>query len=203
MDRNLDNFEIIIRKMFEEQLNPDVCYHNLEHTLSIVDRVREIGLYYKLEKSELEEVFFSGWLHDVGYWNGKALEHELRGAEFAQTFLQELGLTQKRIDNICRAILATKVPQQPSNLFESILCDADLYHLSSDQCYAQTLLLKQEFEQLNEQKVDLLDWLRNSEKFMVDHQYHTTYALKFFKPGKDKNLKFLKSQIDKLSKAAI
>ncbi len=203
MDIQLANFEITLRKMFAERLNPDVCYHNIHHTLSIVEKVCEIGTYYKLKQTQLDDLFFAGWLHDVGYWNGVALDHELRGAEFAREFLKEFGLDQKRIDSICGAILATKVPQQPTNLIESIICDADLYHLSSYQCYAQTLLLKKEYEQLNSESVDLLDWLRNSERFMNDHHYHTDYALEFFRPGKEENLNYLQSQIEDLTKAAI
>lgn len=201
MDRHLENFEHDIRKLFAEQLISDVCYHNLDHTLSIVSKVKEIGEYYQLNKSELENLFFAGWLHDVGYWGGVALDHEKRGAEFAQEFLKKYEVPKARIDVICQAILATKVPQQPKNLMDCIICDADLYHLSSDQCYDQTLLLKKENEQLNGKPVELLDWLRNSEKFMEGHHYHTEYAVKFFRPGKIENLKFLRSKIEELANA--
>tara|TARA_R110002012_G_scaffold124377_3_gene275475 strand:+ start:12143 stop:12754 length:612 start_codon:yes stop_codon:yes gene_type:complete len=200
---SLTSFEHRIRKLFAERLNPAVCYHNLDHTLSIVDKVNEIGEYHQLDKEQLENLFFAGWLHDVGYWEGIAIEHEERGANFAQDFLMEFGLPEARIEVICSAIRATKVPQKPRNLMESIICDADLYHLSSDQFYEQTLLLKQEFEQLNNQSVDLLGWLRNSEKFMKSHHYHSPYALKFLQPGKDENFQYLLSKIDELAKASL
>ncbi|MEB2775157.1 HD domain-containing protein [Algoriphagus sp. D3-2-R+10] len=203
MDKDLDNFEYNIRKMFAERLNPNVCYHNLEHTLSIVAKAKEIGEYYQMDKDELEDLFLSGWLHDVGYWEGVALDHEKRGADFAQDFLQEFGVPKSRIEAIYNAILATKVPQTPKNLMDSIICDSDLYHLSSNQFYAQTLLLKKENEQLNGRPVELLGWLRNSEKFMTEHQYHTDYAIRFFQPGKDENLEFLRSKIEELEKTGI
>ncbi|WP_146260464.1 HD domain-containing protein [Algoriphagus chordae] len=175
----------------------------MDHTLTIVDKAKEIGEYNDLGNEQLEDLFLAGWLHDVGYWEGIAQDHEERGADFAQDFLPKFGIDQARIDKIRGAILATKVPQQPHNLIESIICDADLYHLSSTQCYAQTLLLKKEYEQLNNQSVVLLDWLRNSEDFMKNHQYHTDYALEFFQLGKDKNLKFLQLKIEELAKAEI
>lgn len=203
MDIHLKNFELAIRKMFAERLIPEVCYHNLDHTLSIVSTVNEIGVYYHLDKEGLENLFFAGWLHDVGYWEGIALDHEKRGAEFAKDFLKNYHVSESRIEVICQAILATKVPQEPHNLMDSILCDADLYHLSSEKCYAQTLLLKKENEQLNGKPVDLLAWLRNSEKFMEGHHYHTDYAVKYFRPGKVENLKFLKSKIEEQAKAEV
>ncbi|MEB2785195.1 HD domain-containing protein [Algoriphagus persicinus] len=200
MDRHLESFECSIRKMFAERLNPDVCYHNLDHTLSIVAKVEEIGTYFQMDQTDLEDLFLSGWLHDVGYWEGVALDHERRGADFARVFLKQFEVSQDRIDRICAAILATKVPQQPQNLMDSIICDADLYHLSSDQFYAQTLLLKKENEQLNGRPVELLGWLRNSESFMIDHHYHTDYAFNFFQSGKEENLKFLRTKIEELEK---
>ncbi|WP_339752346.1 HD domain-containing protein [Algoriphagus aquimarinus] len=203
MDLQLKNFECSIRKMFAERLNPKVCYHNLDHTLSIVAKVNEIGLYYEMSKIQLEDLFLAGWLHDVGYWGGVALDHEERGADFAQDFLPKFGISQNRIEAICQAILATKVPQKPKSLMDSILCDADLYHLSSDQCYDQTLLLRKENEQLNERSVVLLDWLRNSEVFMKSHHYHTEYAIKYYQSGKDENLAFLQSKIADLAKVEI
>ncbi|WP_339868185.1 HD domain-containing protein [uncultured Algoriphagus sp.] len=203
MDILLDTFELAIRKLFAERLNPDVCYHNIDHTLSIVAKVKEIGLYYNLEQEQLDELFIAGWLHDVGYWNGVAIDHELRGAAFAREFLKQYDVSEEGIERICGAILATKVPQQPHNLMESIICDADLYHLSSDQCYAQTLLLKKETEQLSGNPIELLDWLKNSEKFMVNHHYHTEYAAKFFQQGKEENLRFLQTKIEELAKAEI
>ncbi|RAI89456.1 HD domain-containing protein [Algoriphagus yeomjeoni] len=203
MDIHLKTFEQDIRRLFAERLIPEVCYHNLDHTLSIVSKVKEIGEFYNLDKSELEDLFFSGWLHDVGYWKGVALDHEKRGAEFAKEFLKNYNVPARRIKVICQAILATKVPQKPKNLMDSIICDADLYHLSSDQFYAQTLLLKKESEQLNGEPLELLDWLRSSEKFLEGHHYHTDYAVKFFRPGKIENLKFLRSKIEELAKAAV
>jgi hypothetical protein len=203
VDILLDTFEFTIKKMFSERLNPNVCYHNIDHTLSIVAKVSEIGEFHQLGQDQLEDLFFAGWLHDVGYWDGIALDHEQRGAEFAMEFLKEFGVSEDRLKSICGAILATKVPQRPNNLIESIICDADLYHLSSDQFYAQTLLLKKENEQLNGRPVELLDWLKNSNDFMINHHYHTEYASIFFQSGKDKNLKFLQSKIAKLAKAEI
>ncbi|SFT38681.1 HD domain-containing protein [Algoriphagus locisalis] len=201
MDKQLENFEFAIRKMFAEQLIPEVCYHNLDHTLSIVSKVKEIGESYQLDKIELENLFISGWLHDVGYWGGVAEDHEKRGAEFALEFLEKFQVPKNRITMICQAILATKIPQKPQNLMDSIICDADLYHLSSDQFYDQTLLLKKENEQLTGKSVELLAWLRNSEKFMEGHHYHTDYAVKYYRPGKLENLNFLRSKIEELANA--
>ncbi|WP_310097836.1 Pycsar system effector family protein [Algoriphagus sp. 4150] len=191
----MGKFESWIRKMFENRQKSEICYHNIDHTLQIVEKVREIGEYYKLEKEEQEDLFFAGWMHDVGYWEGKGEGHEARGAEMAQEYLLQLGISKERIDRIKSIILATRIPQNPQNLLEEIICDADLYHLSSEQFYDQTLLLKKEKENSGYGKIPLSEWLTGSQVFMLSHQYHTEYARKFLQPGKEKNLKLIEMKI--------
>lgn len=182
--------------MFENRQKSEICYHNLDHTLQIVEKVNEIGDYYKLGKEEKDDLFFAGWMHDIGYWEGEGEGHEIRGAEMAEDCLIQVGISKERVDRIKSLILATRIPQNPKNLLEEIICDADLYHLSSDQFYEQTLLLKKEKENLGYGKVPLSDWLRSSQVFMLSHRYHTEYARKFLQPGKEKNLKLIEMKIE-------
>lgn len=144
MDKQLEKFESWIRKMFENRQKSEVCYHNMDHSLQIVEKVAEIGAYYNLSKEDREDLYVAGWMHDIGYWEVKGEGHELKGSEMAQDYLIELGLEQERIDRIKALILATKMPQSPKNLLEKIICDADLYHLSSEHYFDQTILLKKE-----------------------------------------------------------
>jgi predicted metal-dependent HD superfamily phosphohydrolase len=174
--------------MFEIQLQPQVCFHNLSHTLFIVEKVQEIGAYYQLPKEEMEDLFFAGWFHDIGYWDGDPVEHEAQGAEMAAGFLKNFEHNPDRIERITSAILATKMPQRPRNLFEQILCDSDLYHLSTDQWYELTLLLKEERDVLIGDNLNLLEWLKISRDFVNSHQYHTDYAKNFLEPKKKANL---------------
>ncbi len=195
MDNQLLKFESWMRKMFANMQMPEVCYHNLDHTLHIVNQVNVLGKYYNLPEQELEDLFYAGWLHDVGYWDGVAEGHEKQGADLAQSCLQELGLPKERIRRIQSAILATKVPQNPKDLFESIICDADLSQLSSDLFYHQTLLLRKEKESALGKEIPLLEWLKGTRDFLNSHHYHSEYALKFFQPGKEKNMAILEEKI--------
>lgn len=195
MDNQLVRFESWMMEMFANMQMPEVCYHNLDHTLLIVDTVNVLGKYFGLTDEDLEDLFYAGWLHDVGYWDGVAEGHEQQGANLAQTCLKELGLPDDRIHRIQSAILATKVPQQPKDLFESIICDADLSQLSSDLFYYQTLLLRKEKESALRKEIPLLDWLKGTRDFLNSHHYHSKYALRFFQPGKEKNMAILEEKI--------
>lgn len=196
MDNQLKKFESWMREMFAEKQMPEVCYHNLDHTLLIVQKVNEIGKYYELPEKDLEDLFYAGWLHDVGYWDGIAEGHEQQGADLAQKCLTELGLEDERIQRIKSAILATKVPQKPKDLFETIICDSDLYHLSSNLFYEQTLLLRKEKEAALGKKIPLAEWLKGTREFMKSHHYHSEFALKNFQPGKERNQRILEEKIE-------
>lgn len=191
-------FENDIRQLFHQKLIDQVVYHNIDHTISVVTKVNEIAVFLGLCTEDQQDLFVAAWLHDVGYWAGIPEGHEERGAEFAASFLPSYGFSKVRIERIQHAILATKVPQSPQDLISSILCDADLYHLSSDQFYAQTILLKEEKEKLENVTIDLKEWLGNSATFLHNHHYHTSFAAQFMQAGKDSNLSFLENKLKTL-----
>lgn len=184
--------------MFASRQKEEVCYHSIDHTSFMVQKVREMGEFYKLSEVDLEDLVFAAWLHDVGYWDGSAEGHEARGAEASQNYLSEFGLTQSRIDRIKSAILATRMPQSPKDLFESIICDADLYHLATDSFFEQTLLLKCEKERLGKNDLSLVEWLKESRKFVKNHRYHTTFGQQYLESAKKVNLNYLDLKIEQL-----
>lgn len=193
-------FETWIRSKFLESQVKEVVYHNLSHTEYIVEKVAEIANYYNLQEQDKEDLFYAGWLHDVGYWDGQGSGHEQRGCEFSQNCLLDFGLPQERINRIKAGILATKLPQNPQNLFESILCDADLYHTGTAGFLAKTYLLKEELERLGNGPFSEVDWLKKSLLFIQNHRYHTDYAQVNLEPVKGLNCKIIQQKIEILEK---
>lgn len=198
MEIQLENFETWIRKLFATELKPEICYHNLDHTVSIVKRVGVLADHYQLSGKDRTELLLAAWLHDIGYWDGNPREHEALGAEMAGEFLGHFGIDPVRIERIQSAILATKIPQQPKDLFESILCDSDLYHLANEDWFDQTLLLKKEREKLSGKVMELLPFLKLSREFVNNHSYHTDFAQTNLEPQKQLNLQKLESMIHQL-----
>ena len=62
--------------------------------------------------------------HTIGYDN-----HEYFGTQIAREWLPKFKYTQKQIDEICEIIMATKLPPEPKNLLQTIICDSDLDYL--------------------------------------------------------------------------
>lgn len=191
-------FESWIRSKFEGKKSKEFVYHNLSHTEFIVEKVLEIAKYYELSIHDQEDLFFAAWLHDVGYWDGEALDHEKRGSDLAQNCLSEFELTQDRIDRIKSAILSTKMPQDPKDLFESILCDADLYHLGTAELLDKSFLLKKEQERLGHGPISKAEWLKKTLQLLKIHQYHTSFAKTYLEPAKQINIKLIEQKIEML-----
>ena len=126
--------ETYVKRFMADKLDEKMCYHNLNHTLEVVEAAEIIGRGCKLNEDELEQVIIAAWFHDIGYYNGRE-DHELQSAELARSFLIKTSFPAYKIENVCSSILATKIPQSPKNLLEQVLCDADLYHLSTEKFF--------------------------------------------------------------------
>lgn len=72
--------------------------------------------------------------------------------------------------------MATKVPQNPQNLIESILCDADLLHLGKKGLLKKTEILKNEIENLKKIKFENEEWFEKTKSFLESHSFHTNYV---------------------------
>ena len=115
----------------------------------------------------------AAWLHDIGYiWDEKA--HEVRGCQFAKEFLPAWGFALDEIDAICEMIMATRIPQTPTNLMQEILCDADLDYLGRDDYFMISDRLLMEISRTND--LNSNDWKKLQLDFFNKHQYFTASA---------------------------
>jgi len=111
--------------LFNDQGDKPLVYHNYNHTVDVVNAVQEIGEAMNLNDSGIEILILSAWFHDCGYTQ-VVDGHEEISCEMAVDFLTSKGYPSDRIEQICAAIRATKMPQSPKSILDKILCDADL-----------------------------------------------------------------------------
>ncbi|MBX2894338.1 MAG: HD domain-containing protein [Cyclobacteriaceae bacterium] len=170
------------------------CYHSANHTAEVVKAAEEIGRHSSLTEDEMETVQIAAWFHDTGY-STDFLQHEKVSAEKAGELLTVWGATEEKIKAVRDAIAATKMPQRPVNLVDKVLCDADLYHLSTDQCEKFSNLLRQEMETVKDIKFTEEEWLRFNIQFLKTHTYFTPYGRTVLEDRKKKNIKKLKKKL--------
>lgn len=170
-----------------------LSYHNLEHTEAVASYARQIANHYQLNERDYFVVVAAAWLHDLGYSIERA-NHETEGAGAAAIFLANLGIPGPDIDAIRGCILATRLPQDPHNLLEEIVCDADLYHIGTSHFSERNKLMRKETEEIDQRKISKDEWRANTINFLETHTYRTEYARLLLNDQKQKNLEELKSK---------
>ncbi|WP_257667506.1 Pycsar system effector family protein [Parapedobacter tibetensis] len=196
MDYNkiIDDAATWVKQYFEGKNTSIYCFHDLTHTLDVVAAAQQMAEHYKLGEKERFIVIIATYFHDLGYFSGGAVGHELRSADLAESFLRQRDIDKDVIDSIKKCIMATHLPQTPGNLLESIVCDADLFHLGSDHFVDRNKLMRKEKKATSGVILTNDDWCRGTLSLMNTHHYHTTYAQQLLNDKKAENMAALREQ---------
>ena len=182
--------------LFQHKVKPEFVFHNLEHTEDVVEACSHMADYYQLNEEDRLVLMLAAWFHDVGYSGGQAEGHEELSVQMATQFLQNRQVDDAIIQRVASCIQATRMPQSPVSLIEKILCDADLFHLSTEDFKARNQLLKQERENLLGHKIDKQEWRKNNIQFLSQHKYYTDYGQEMLEHKKLENVSLFQKKKD-------
>lgn len=183
-----------VRHYFQTHNDPRLVYHNLAHTEEVVNAAQQIANHYQLSDEDFFTVTVAAYFHDTGYFED-ALSHEAKGAEMADHFLEKHNVNTNIRNGVKSAILATKIPQQPTNEIDKILCDADLFHLGLTDFRKKGKLMHKEVELIYKKDISKTEWRQKDIQFMESHHYHTDYANLLLSDQKQANIDKLKSKL--------
>ena len=190
------NFSIMQNEVLERMqhdLPKNLYYHNIKHTTDAIYRVTDIGTKENVSEEDLLLLRCAALFHDTGFMVSYD-NNESIGANLAQQFLARYKFTREQIDVVRGIINATKVPQNPHNLLEEIMCDADLDYLGRPDFIPISQNLFRELFERN--KIDSIEqWNMMQYKFITEHHYFTETAKRSGEPGKKQVLKELKELI--------
>ena len=175
---------------FQSHRDERLVYHNRSHTEGVVSAAMLMADHYKLSERDRFVVNTAAWFHDLGYYVEPS-DHERRGAEMAADFLKENNAPEEDITAVQGCILATRMPQNPVNLLEQIVCDADLFHLGKEEFPEKSKLMRKECTFFFAKNCDKEAWRNKTIKLFQTHQYHTDYARTHLAEKKQANLKKL------------
>ena len=193
----IEKAEAYVREFLSKNFTDKICYHNIDHTLEVVEAAEKIGNKCKLSVDEMEVVILAAWFHDTGYYKGN-VNHELESSNIASQFLKEVNAGQGLINHVDCCIKATKIPQNPKTITEKVICDADLYHLSTPKFFTKSELLRKELV-AHHCHISPKSWMAKSCMFVSQHNYFTEFAKKILKPKKQANLRKLEMKIARKS----
>jgi predicted metal-dependent HD superfamily phosphohydrolase len=183
-----------VTDIFSHRVKPEFVFHNIEHTEDVVEACSYMADYYKMSDDDRFVLMLSAWFHDTGYSKGEAAGHEEESVKIASQFLHQHAIEPMLIQRVSSAIQATRMPQSPISQVEKVLCDADLYHLATEDFKPRNQLLKQEQESLLEHKISKKDWRKNNINFLESHKYFTDYGQEYLEPKKLENLNGLRKK---------
>lgn len=190
--------EDYVKNLFKDRLSSDYTYHNLDHTIQVVDKIKILAKEEHIGAEDTENLLLAGWFHDLGYISD-CDNHEEESRKAIQDFLRQNQFSEERIQKIGELILATDKFYKPKNHLEEIIKDADLYHLASDDYFRICENLRQEIKEVHHQKFSKRKWAELNVTFFSKHQFYTKFAKENWQQQKEKNvekiienIKFLK-----------
>lgn len=180
----------MLEKM-ERELNPDLVYHCLEHTLDVLNAAINIAEMEGVSGNDLILLKTAAVYHDSGMLL-RYVGHEEASVEIINEILPRFEFKQDDIDIISNMIIATKLPQGARTFLSKILCDADLDYLGRDDFFMTSHRLRYEWDVLDINKLTLYEWYQLQVRFLESHEYFTKCALKLRQKKKLENLKQIK-----------
>lgn len=186
--------EDYVKNLFKDRLSSAYTYHNLEHTIQVVDKIKILAKEENISPEDTENLILAGWFHDLGYVDD-ADNHEEESRKIASDFLKQHQFSEERIAKIGELILATDKFYKPKNHLEEIIKDADMYHLASDDYFRICENLRQEIKEVHHQKFSKLQWAELNITFFAKHKFYTKFAKENWQPEKEKNVEKILSSI--------
>lgn len=193
---HLPQIEAHVRKLYAS-LPEKFHYHSLEHTLTVVKAAKEIAENEGLGAHQRLIAEVAGWFHDVGYAKSNQGHEELSSFR-SMLVLTRMGVSFEEIELIEGCILVTQLGSEPKSTLQAVLCDADMYHLTSDDFWDWSTKLRMEWEATGQVKMNDVEWVRNNIKFMGTVKFKTAYGQSHLKPRLDANIAKLETMLQSM-----
>ena len=179
------------------ELSPKYTYHNLWHTQEdVIIGCKQIALDMHVTEKEMQLLEVAASFHDIGFVDDYA-NHELNSARIAAEVLPNFGFSEREIALVTSMIMATRLPQSPTTLLETILADADLGVLGREDFFIRGTCLNQELANYG-RMIETKTWYEGQLAVLENHTYFTAVAQKLWDPIKQEHIVKLKEILQSL-----
>lgn len=198
MDTNIiyKQAEIYVRDLYDKLFNSKLVFHNLQHTETVVKHTEEIAAHYNLSDREMLILYVAAWFHDTGHLYTEGFHgHEEKSVEIMKAFMNEYDPNDKELlPEIEACIMATKMPRNPTNLLQEILCDADVYHLGTKDFKKANERVFEEYN-LREHQMSKQEFDTKALEVLKNIHFYTDYCKELLNEKKKENMKKLKKKV--------
>ena len=182
-----------IYKRLKNELPKYLYYHSTDHIKDVFNSVKQIAFQEKIKGENLKLLLIAAMYHDCGFIIHSE-NHEELSCDIVRETLPDFDFSTDQIEKICGMIMATKIPQNPQNHLEEILCDADLDYLGREDFFPIGNQLFEELKALLAVRTEK-EWNSIQIRFLEQHTYFTRTAIETRKLKKDMHLSMLKAKI--------
>lgn len=188
-----EKVKLFILKKLKKELPKNLTYHSAEHIKDVYRSAKILASMEGVDGEELTLLLTAVLFHDSGFLR-QQVDHETISCQIVREHLPSYDYTDDQINRICGMIMATKIPQDPHNLLEEIICDADLDYLGRDDFFKIGNGLYEELCMYgiidNEEQ-----WNKIQVRFLEKHRYFTKSAKKLRKEKKQEYIKVVKAKL--------
>lgn len=187
-------YEFLMPRL-QHELPSYLTYHNAAHTRSVIAAAEHLAEREGVHGEELVILKTAALFHDAGFLENPE-QHEETSCTFAREYLPGFGYNEDQVEQVCRAIMATRLPQSPADRIGEILCDSDLYYFGEEGYATNASRLYREFKRRGITKSDK-EWDQVQLDFLSRHSYFTATARETLEPSKQKVIRELKERANK------
>ncbi len=184
-----------IEQLLKAKLDKSLYYHCVEHTKDVVRAAESIALQEGITDEGLYLLKTAASYHDAGFIS-EYDNNESVGANMAEEILPQFGYTKEHIDVVKDLIYVTRIPHQPKNKLEEIICDADLDYLGRDDFHEISNRLKRELQERGKIR-DSRHWDEVQVGFFNLHKYFTLTSKRLRQDKKMENLREIEDRLTK------
>jgi uncharacterized protein len=179
------------------ELPKEYFYHGLSHTLDVLKATENLAKGENITDSETIILLKTAAVyHDCGFLK-KYTENEPVAVEMSHEILPGFGYSTEQINTIGRIIMATELKaNNPSDILEKIIKDADFDYLGRDDYSPISMKLKREWECYGLKKT-LIEWYEIQMMFLGNHTFYTATAKKYRDPMKAKHIEEIRQLLGK------
>lgn len=185
---NLDAATSFAIKQLEPIEKTQYYYHNVYHALDVFKSVESYASSENINGTDLILLKTAAIFHDIGIIITYRT-HEEESVRIISEVLPDFGYNNQQIEKIGGLIMATKIPTNPKNKLEKLLCDADLDYLGRDDYFEISDRLRREWDVFDIKKYSVPEWHLFQLEFLKSHNYYSLSARLIRNEGKSINIK--------------
>lgn len=176
------------------ELDDSLYYHDLKHTVDVVRAADRLCFMEQVNEHDTLLVRTAALFHDIGFCE-QYLDNEGVAADIAGKTLPQFDFNTGDIERIQGMIRATKIPHQPENHLEEIICDADLDYLGRDDFHPISNNLKRELLHYGIIQSDK-EWDKIQVKFFELHRFFTQSSIQLRNDNKAEHLQEIQQRLN-------